>query len=149
MDKWRVEQIAEWTLGQLRVLLEKYPPTGLEGLLEQRSLWEGILTDIRLVLDLLADVSRPTPVTLSKATPKELENVAQSMLRSIIRWDWLFIALGWGVAAVTAMWALYADKSFGTGWDYLAAFLWGSGVDQGLKGLSNVLTKLKVPQPGT
>ncbi|MDQ2784985.1 MAG: hypothetical protein M3Y58_08290 [Chloroflexota bacterium] len=56
--------------------------------------------------------------------------------------DWALVMFGMLVATVTAMSALYVGKAFGTGFDYLVAFLWGAGVDQGLRGIVAILGKL-------
>jgi hypothetical protein len=138
---WRVKQRMEWALGRLRESQQKYGEVRevrVEGLPPEQSL-PGALP--YWLIDLWK-------VDLNKATPDDLKKDAMRNRRFVQLGDCVFLVLGWGVAVVTAMWALYAGKSFGTGWDYLGAILWGSGVDTGLRGLSNVLAKLKVPQPG-
>lgn len=77
--------------------------------------------------------------------PESLKRTALRLRNFIFATDALFMTVGWIVAAVTAMAFLYVGKPFGSWLDYLYAFLWGSGVDQALKGLSSVLGKLGAP----
>jgi len=146
LDRWQVERMAESALRQLRIVYEATVPTPQGAAVSWNRTWQNIAETVGHLLDMLANLElAPLPVTVPPKSPKQraLE------IRRFVRWtDVLLIAVGWVVAVLTAMWALYVGKSFGTGWDYLAAFLWGSGVDQGLKGLSNVLGKLTIAQPG-
>jgi hypothetical protein len=46
------------------------------------------------------------------------------------------------VASLTGLLYLYADKPFGTLGDYAAAFLWGFGIDNGIRGIAAVFPKV-------
>ncbi len=126
----RVEPKVEWALGRLRELKVKYPPP-------RSPQFSPLL--------LWSPAYKPTTtLDFSQATPEELERYTLKIRRFIKRGELFFTLIGLLVAVSTAMWFLYAGKPFGTGWDYLAAFFWGSGVDQSLKGLSAVLNKLGI-----
>ena len=49
------------------------------------------------------------------------------------------------VVVMTAMLVLHVGKAFGTPLDLVTAFLWGIGVDQAIKGVGALLTRLGVP----
>lgn len=65
-------------------------------------------------------------------------------------WLWSFfdasaLLMSFFSAVAAGLLALYfTNSTFGGLQDYLAAFLWGAGVDQGVKGLANVLQKLGI-----
>lgn len=83
----------------------------------------------------------PPSGEVDQPAPETLRDKAQTLQNLVAIADIFSLAVGWFIAAATAMVILYVNKPFGA-LDYLFAFLWGSGVDQTLKGVNSVLSKL-------
>lgn len=79
--------------------------------------------------------------------PERAQELAQYLRIRIHIADWAFLMVGLLAAIITALEVLYVGKPFGSPWNLLSAVLWGIGVDQGLRGLSAVLSKLGVSIP--
>ena len=74
-------------------------------------------------------------------TPSRTEEMARIAKRErMVRFAVLAIAAF--IATFSAMQILYVDKPFGTFGDYLAAFVWGFGVDAGVKGFAGTVAVL-------
>jgi hypothetical protein len=95
------------------------------------------------LLSRLVQSFRLLPIDDSDLTANDLQDAARKSRRLTLLVDWLILALGWVVAAITATVALYVQKAFGSSLlDYAYALLWGVGVERSLTGLNSVLKML-------
>jgi hypothetical protein len=72
---------------------------------------------------------------------RPIERIAQAQAQSLWRIASVLTLMSLVIAALTCMGLLFLGKSFGTPQQYLEAFLWGFGIDSGVKNVSDVLKK--------
>jgi len=58
------------------------------------------------------------------------------------RIDWTLAIISALIATTSGIWLLYAGRVFGTPANYLEAFLWGFGIDNGVRGVAAVMQKV-------
>jgi hypothetical protein len=58
------------------------------------------------------------------------------------RIDWSLAIISALIATTSGIWLLYAGHVFGTPANYLEAFLWGFGIDNGVRGVAAVMQKV-------
>jgi hypothetical protein len=75
---------------------------------------------------------------LANPIDKEREDVLQNILTQ----EQILSAIALALAIIGGILFLYNGKAFGTLSDYLLAFLWGFGIDNGVKGFAGVYSKI-------
>jgi len=58
------------------------------------------------------------------------------------RIDWSLAIISALIATTSGIWLLYAGRVFGTPANYLEAFLWGFGIDNGIRGVAAVMQRV-------
>jgi hypothetical protein len=155
-DIQNVEKQTESALVALRRLADRHPPRTLPTTTFALQSYAFDLLDTSTIdgvseimgwadhlLSKLVQSFRLLPIDDSDLTANDLQDAARKSRRLTLLVDWLILALGWVVAAITATVALYVQKAFGSSLlDYAYALLWGVGVERSLTGLNSVLKML-------
>jgi hypothetical protein len=74
--------------------------------------------------------------------PRPIERLAEEQAQSLWRIAVALTLVSLVIAVLTGMGLLFFGKSFGTPQQYVEAFLWGFGIDSGVKNVADVMKKV-------
>jgi hypothetical protein len=97
------------------------------------------------IYDAVKQISCPKDRSRLQKALDEVESLARGVMKKMIRYDIFISAASVVVASALGMQALYFGHQWGGGMDYVVAFLWGFGIDAGLRGFGAVFAQLNTP----
>jgi hypothetical protein len=152
--KWRTRETSYLRLLQLDRVLQQWdtklalddPNRGdltklqarLRDLIEQN---EAYLLAPAALDQLANDVTNFKPAGVTVARGFAIRVAPRVIIARLNAADAAVTVLSLALAVVTAFAALYVDKPFGALGDYLNAFLWGFGIDSGVRGVAAIMAR--------